>query len=98
MSLRGYEQPLVHHEPKVLRFCRRFLLLHLVALFQLPRLYEPDQLLTQRRDQQLNQFDLGGHSRLLGCLFQQVHVNLLYLSHSEGEEGCALQSGGCHRG
>jgi hypothetical protein len=96
MSWQGYEQPLVHHEPKVLRFCRRFLLLHLVALFQRLRLDNLDQLLTQRRDQLLNLFDQGGHSRLLDYLFQQVNVNLLYLRHSEGEAGCALQLGACH--
>ena len=96
MSWQGYEQPLVHHEPKVLRFCRRFLLLHLVALFQRLRLDNLDQLLTQRKDQLLNLFDQGGHSRLLGYLFQQVNVNLPYLRHSEGGAGCALQLGAFH--
>jgi hypothetical protein len=42
-------------------------------------------------DQQLDQFDQGGHSRLFGYLFQLVNENLLYHRHSEGEAGCALQ-------
>ena len=98
MRRRGYGPPLPHHEPKVLMICHRFLLLHLVALFQLPRAGNLDQLLTQRRDQQLNLFDQGGRSRLLGYLFQQVNVNLLYPRHSEGEAGCALQLVACHHG
>ena len=96
MRLQGYGPPLPHHAPKVLMFCHRFLLLHLVALFQRLRLYDPDQLLTQRRDQQLNLFDQGGHSQLLDYLFQLVNENLPYLRHSEGEAGCALQLGAYH--
>ena len=96
MRRQGYGPPLPHHEPKVLMICNRFLLLHLVALFQRLRAGNLDQLLIQRMDLQLNQFDQGGHSRLLGYLFQQVNVNLPYLRHSEGEAGCALQSGAFH--
>ena len=91
MSWQGYEQPLVHHEPKVFRFCRRFLLLHLVALFQRLRAGNLDQLLTQRKDQLLNLFNQGEHSRLLGYLFQQVNENLPYHRYIEGEGGCVLQ-------
>ena len=98
MSWQGYEQPLVHHEPKVLSFRHIFLLLHLTVLIQFPHLYEPDQLLTQRKDQLLDLFDQGGHSRLLRYLFQQVNVNLLYPRHIEGVAGCALQLVECHRG
>ena len=96
MKQQGCEQPLVHHAPKVLRFCHRFLLLHLVALFQRLRLDNLDQLLTQRRDQQLDRFDQGGHSRLRGYLFQLVNENRPYLRHSEGEAGCALLLGAHH--
>ena len=98
MRQQGYEPPLPHHEPKVLMIRRRFLLLHLVALFQRLRLDNLDQLLTQLKDQLLNLFDQGGRSRLLGYLFQQVNVNLLYLRHREGEAGCAPQLEGCHHG
>ena len=96
MKQQGYEQILVHHEPKVLMICRRFLSLHLIALFQRLRPDNLDQLLIQRRDQLLNLFDQGGRSRLLGYLFQLVNENLLYLHHSEGEAGCALQLGARH--
>ena len=98
MRQQGYGPPLPHHEPKVLRFYRRFLLLQLVALFQRLRAGNLDQLLIQRRDQLLNRFNQGGHSRLLRYLFQQVNVNLPYHRHIEGEAGCALQLEGCHHG
>jgi hypothetical protein len=74
----------------------RFLLLHLIALFQLLRPDNLDQLLTQPMDQQLNLFDQGGRSRLLDYLFQLVNVNLPYLRHSEGEAGCALLLGAAY--
>ena len=98
MRQQGYGQPLVHHEPKVVIYLHRFLLLHLVALFQHLRLGNLDQLLTQRRDRLLNLFDQGGHSLLLGYLFQLVNENRPYLRHSEDEEGCALQLGAYRRG
>ena len=96
MRQQGYEPLRPHHAPKVLMICHRFLLLHLVALFQRLRLYDPDQLLTQPMDQLLNRFDQGGHSRLFGYLFQLLNVNLPYPRHSEGEAGCALQLGARH--
>ena len=96
MRRQGYGPPLLHHEPKVLMICHRFLLLHLVVLFQRLRPGNLDQLLTQRRDQLLDLFDQGGRSQLLDYLFQLVNENLPYLRHSEGEAGCALQLGARH--
>ena len=98
MRRQGYGPPLPHHEPKVLSYCHKFQSPYLVIAYQRLHCDDQDLLPTQRMDQQLDRFDQGGRSRLLGYLFQQVNVNLPYLRHIEDEAGCVLQLGARHHG